>query len=425
MNNYKILIGGYDFEQKIHRGTTFYAKALVRALKENNLTLLTSAKKSKIEKIKLLHILRQLDNPLDVGGKRKLIFYVKYYIKEFINLKSFDIIKNNSDLEFEKKLLYLRNIDYFYNIPYIYSFLGIHNRFFLQKPFNLTIKGNFDVAVFTSPTNIKLNIPLVQTLHDVLPLSCIVHPPSDNAEIFYYRVKNMLKYSDKIISVSNFSKEECLKLFPGYEDKIEVTYQPIPIYEEEEKIANEEFVQDAILKKYNLKKDNYLFYVGMLEKRKNIKSMLEAYLAVKDKINIPFVVAGALGYGKEEFKGYLNKDGVRYLQYINNIEKLVLMKNARAFIFLSLNEGFGLPPLEAMRMGIVSLISNISALPEVCGDAAFYVNPYSLSEIKDGLIEISLNESLREKLKSNFDKQLKRFSFESFRKKINKLIDSI
>jgi glycosyltransferase involved in cell wall biosynthesis len=301
----------------------------------------------------------------------------------------------------------------------------VHNRVRLKIPLKLNIQ-NVDKVILTSPTNVVFNVPMIQTLHDVIPLTCIYHPPFDDSKIFYYRIKNMLEYSEKVISVSNFSKAECLKIFPQYENKIVVTYQPIPIYEEDKELAENEIVKKAVLNKFELTSDNFLFYVGMLEKRKNIKNMIEAFLAIYEKINIPLVLAGGLGYGKEEFEHYLKdkklKKKLIYLGYINNIEKLVLLKTARAFIFPSFSEGFGLTPLEAMMMGTPSLVSNVSSLPEVCGEASFYINPYNIKELADGLIEITTNESLRHKLKENFETQINKFSFENFKNKVENIL---
>jgi glycosyltransferase involved in cell wall biosynthesis len=426
MSSYKILIGGYDFEQKIHRGITFYGKALVKSLSENELYLLTSSKFVEEKELMYLNILKKLDDPESdlILSKKKLTEYFKFIIKNNKHL----IYKNNKR-NLKEKLQYLNYIDYFYNIPYLYDISGVHNKLFEKKPLDIKVSKEIDYLLLTSPMNIKSNIPVIQTLHDVIPLTCIEHPPMDSLKIFYYRVKNMIKYSEKIISVSNFSKEECIKIFPEAEDKIEVTHQPIPIYEEEEEIANDEIVQSSVLKKFKLKEDNYLFFIGMLERRKNIKLLIEAYLAVADKIKIPLVLAGALGYGKEEFISYLKdkkyKKKIIYLNYISNIEKLVLLKNARAFVFPSLNEGFGLPPLEAMKMKTPVLTSNVTALPEVCGEAALLINPYSLKELADGLIEISENNSLREELLKNAPKQVEKFSYDNFKAKINKVIDSI
>jgi glycosyltransferase involved in cell wall biosynthesis len=423
MKNYNVLVGGYDFEQKIHRGITFYGKALIKALynDKNSISLLTGAKDIKEKELSLLEVMKQLNDPHYLDNKSK----IKKFVKFLLNLNRYKIHQNRY-VNLENKLQYLKYIENFYNIEHIYDLTTVHNRINLKRPMNIKLKTDIDKVILTSPTNVKFNVPMIQTLHDVIPITCIFHPPFDDSKIFYYRVKNMLKYSEKVISVSNFSKEECLKIFPQYEDKIVVTHQPIPIYEEDKQLAEDELVQLAVLKKYKIEKDNFLFYVGMLEKRKNIKNMIEAFLAVYEKIKMPLVLAGGIGYGEDEFRHYLYdkklKKKIKYIGYINNIEKLVLLKNTRAFLFPSFSEGFGLPPLEAMLMGTPSLVSNVSSLPEVCGKASFYINPYNIKELADGIIEIVENEQVRAELKSNFNTQIDKFSFEAFRKKLSKIL---
>lgn len=426
MRNYNVLIAGYDFEQKIHRGITFYGKALIRTLYEmnNDLFLLTSAKSNDEECLYNLNILRQLDDPFYLNNKSKLVYYLKnFFIKQKQN-----IILNNNDF-YDNRLNYLNFIKYFYNIPYFYDLTTVHNRFFVKNPMKLKLNHKINLIITTSPMNIKSNKKIIQTLHDVIPLTCRYHPPMDDSKIFFYRIKNMLKYSVKVLSVSNFSKEECLKIFPSFEDKIEVVYQPIPIYENEKKLANDEIVGESILKKFKLTKDNYLFYVGMLEKRKNIKGLIEAFLAIYEKIKIPLVLAGGLGYGQEEFISYLKdkklKKKIKYIGYINNIEKLVLLKYTRAFLFPSFNEGFGLPPLEAMMMDTNVLTSNVSALPEVCGEAALLIDPYNINELAYGIEQITLNETLRNNLKKYYSERIKKFSYKNFQNRLLKVYDSV
>jgi len=426
MKNYKVLIGGYDFEQKIHRGITYYGKALINTLRDHDLYLLTSAKREDEEALLYLNILRQLDDPIILSSKKRLLAY----IKSKLSFK-YDIVKNElTNNNVKEKLNYLKYINYYYNIPRLYDITGIHNRFFLKNPLKIDLdKSLIDLLILTSPTNIKANVPTIQTLHDVIPLTEVDHPPADSSKIFYYRIKNMLEYSEKIFSVSEYSKQMCIKLFPEAVDKIEVVHQPIPIYDDEKELAQNSIVQNSVLTKYGLESENYLFYVGMLEKRKNIKLLIESYLAVADKVNIPLVLAGALGYGKEEFISYLKDDRYKgkiiYLNYISNIEKLVLLKNARAFVFPSLSEGFGLPPLESMSMDTPVLTSNVTSLPEVCGNAALLVNPYSIKELAEGIENITLNNQLREDLLKESQKNIKRFTYTNFRENINRVVDNL
>jgi len=436
MKTYKnVLICGYDIEEKYQRGIFYYFKSLVQALYEFNLDvgILTSAKNEKEEHILYLNILRKLNGEdFSYSISNKIINLFLLFLK-FLKNKIKPTIKylKNKENPYDyhlQRLRYLKYIRYFANIPNFYFLTSIHNRFFLKEPYYLKLdKNKVDLLFTTSPMNIKTNIPLVQTLHDVLPIRTVFHPPEDNSKIFFYRVKNMLEYSDKVLAVSNFSKEECLKIFPNYENKIFVTYEPIPIDEDLIRFTENEYVQNSVLMKYKLKKDNYLFYVGALEKRKNIKRLIEAFLSIYNKIKIPLVLAGKLGYGKEEFEFYLKlkkyKRKILFLNYINDIEKIVLLKNARAFLFPSIYEGFGIPPLEAMYLKTPVLTSNTSSLPEVCGKAALFVNPFSLDEIADGILEITLNSTLRQSLIKLGLENVKRFSLENYKKRLASVLD--
>ncbi|WP_456436043.1 glycosyltransferase family 4 protein [Thermovibrio ammonificans] len=420
----KILVGGYDFEQKVHRGIAFWGKALIRSLSENNdVYLLTSAVPHEEEKIALLNIIKNLENPEKLGKKQKLLAL----LRSKIPLKKRPILVENEfygENRFEDKLQFLNFVKGFYNIKSFYDITAVQSRLFPKRPVKLKADG-FDLVITTSPMNLRCNVPLVQTLHDVIPLTCF--NTNDRSDVFYTILKHALRNSTKVLCISEFSKEECLKFFPQFEDKLVVTYQPIPVYAEEKTLAEDELIQKAILEKFGLRRKEFLLYIGVIEKRKNVKRLIEAFLAVYDKLKIPLVLAGALGYGKEEVERYLSDfpDKIKYLGYVTNIEKLVLLKTARAFLFPSYSEGFGLPPLEAMLMETPVLTSNRSALPEVCGDAALYVDPFSTKELAEGIVEIATNEKLQNELTEKGKKRVEEFSFEKFKSRIRKALQEI
>lgn len=427
MNNKTIVFCGYDFEQKKYRGTSFYAQATIQATKnlgyENY--ILTSAKTENNECLQELSIVRHLETPEKVSKKRLII----KIIKDLLGISRYKKIDKNyiNSEEFTWKLKYLNSVAGYINKTSIYDLIGLHSRI-VNFPYALDIQ-NTDIIFTTCPMNIKnknKQVITIQTVHDVLPLVAPYHPPNDNSRIFYKRVKNMLEYSNYILSVSDFSKQELLKIFPKYEDKVYVTGQPVPINEAEKSMASEELLQKAILSKYNLRQSEYLIFIGVLEKRKNIELIIDSYLAIKDKINMPLVLVGSLGYGSDKVKKLIKANSsIKQIGYVSNLEKLVLLKNANLFIFPSLYEGFGLPPLEAMAMGCPVLTSNTSALPEVCKDAAFYVNPNNLVDIAEGILELVNNSSLREELIQRGYEVSDYFSFENYQKKLQEVIAKI
>jgi glycosyltransferase involved in cell wall biosynthesis len=424
----KILFCGYDFEQKLYRGTSFYAKAIIRATEQlgSYNYVLTSARTEKSDCLQELSIVRNLETP-GKSGRKKIILK---YIKDLLGLTRYKEVPrnyiNNDESNLNSKLNYLNYIDGYINKSSIYELIGFQSRLF-DFPYSIDV-GNADILFCTSPMNVRNKNRrglTIQTLHDILPLVAPYHPPTDNSRIFYKRVKNMLIYSDFIFSVSEFSKQEILKIFPRYENKICVTYQPISINKEEKILAQNDLLTKAVLAKYRLEESTYLIFVGVLEKRKNIDIVIDAYLAIKDKLNMPLVLVGSLGYGSERLRKIIKSASIRQIGYVSNMEKLVLLKNANLFLFPSLYEGFGLPPLEAMTMGCPVLVSNNSSLPEVCKDAAFYVNPNSLTEVAEGIMEMVNNSSLRTDLINKGYKVSSHFSFENYQKTIKHIMTKI
>ena len=130
--------------------------------------------------------------------------------------------------------------------------------------------------------------------------------------------------------------------------------------------------------------------------------------------NVFKVIKGA----NKELKDKYGEDKlIKYLGYVSNDDKLALLQNSSCFAFPSLYEGFGLPVLEAMSFGIPVLTSNVSSLPEVCGDAAVLVNPDKINEIKEGLNKILTDTNLREQLSNKAQKRAEEFSWQKTAKK--------
>jgi glycosyltransferase involved in cell wall biosynthesis len=424
----RILFLGYDFELKNQRGIGFYSKSLIKTCYEMGFDnyIMTSAPDSKYQNIRELLIYQKLMNP-EPFARRSKIGLLSRLIKAKLDLfPRYRTIESGFIKAHDQKLNYLDYCRGFVNKPRLYDLLELNSRF-LESPYHIK-PGNADILFCTAPLAIKTSYStkLIQTLHDVIPLFNLNHN-GDNPTIFYRRMLNALRHSDKVISVSQFSKEEALKVFPGYEDKIEVTYQPIPIYPDEEKMSEEPLVQEGILKSYGLEKNGYFLYNGFLERRKNIENLIQAYSAIGAKVKIPLVLAGAIDHKDIELVKLIKnslRQNVIYLGYISTVAKLVLLRNATAFVFPSQYEGFGIPPIEAMKMNCPVISSNTTSLKEVCEDGAVLVNPFSVSEIAEAMETLVSNSSLREKLIRNGAKRVDFFSYENFKKRILPVLGS-
>ena len=142
--------------------------------------------------------------------------------------------------------------------------------------------------------------------------------------------------------------------------------------------------------------NSYILFVGTIEPRKNVVRLIEAYSKLPEDITNQYnlVIAGQRGLGFEDvFLEISNlkleiKSRVKLLNYVPEEKLPILYKRASLFVYPSLYEGFGLPVLEAMASGVPVVTSNISSMPEVVGEAGLLVNPYSVAEITDAIMEI-------------------------------------
>ena len=232
--------------------------------------------------------------------------------------------------------------------------------------------------------------PLIATLMDAIPITHPEWTTSNYRSIKNYFWKRTAKWADKIITISEFSKTQISENFNIPKDKITVTplgvgslwFQEIP----ESKIAN-------MIAKYQLKKDFFIF-VGTLQPRKNLSLLIESYLSLPDAIkkNIPLIIVGRAGWGCEDLvtKLKLNHFGssVRWLDHVPFNDLLPLVKLAKALLYPTLYEGFGLPILEAFASKVPVITSNTTSIPEVAGDAAILIDPTDSSSITLGMQKI-------------------------------------
>lgn len=156
---------------------------------------------------------------------------------------------------------------------------------------------------------------------------------------------------------------------------------------------------------------------------KNFKSIVSA-IKLLGNVNYQIVVAG--GTNPRVFnKSEALPPNINYIGYIQDEQLLALYRHAACFIFPSLYEGFGLPPLEAMACGCPVVVSNVASLPEVCGDAALYCNPYDPQDIADKIRRIVTDQDLREQLRQKGFERVKQFSWERCAEETIKVIQEV
>lgn len=239
-------------------------------------------------------------------------------------------------------------------------------------------------------------------------------------------LKNTIKYADKLICISEFTKNELLKYYPNVDkSKIEVVYNGFEYNE----ISLTKQTVENILNKLNIIKD-YLLFVGTLSPHKNIERIIEAFNKVRNKgYDYQLVICGKKGWLYKEIFNKVNElnleKEVIFTDYVTNEELEVLYKNTKLFIFPSLYEGFGFPPIEAMARKVPVIASREGAIPEVVGNAAMMCDAYDLNDIVKKIIDIFEDNNLKNNLIELSIERSKYFSWSNTYNRIDDIYNNI
>lgn len=237
-----------------------------------------------------------------------------------------------------------------------------------------------------------------------------------------------VKYADKIIVPSEFTKKELTELYTIKKEKITVIHEG---YDNKRfYLIQDRKKADLILEKYKIKRP-YFLYVGRLETKKNTAGLIKAYNKLCTlNSNVPqLVLVGKPGYGYKKIRnqssGCRKNKNIKEIGYVDNDDLVFLYSGAEAFIFPSFYEGFGLPVLEAMACGCPVLASNAGSVPEVGGQAALYFSPNNTDSLVKAIEKIMKDKGFKEKLKEKGLKRIKDFSWEKCAQETIKVFHSI
>lgn len=288
------------------------------------------------------------------------------------------------------------------------------------------MKENLDVLHSTSPQS---RIPVgyrgkcVVTFHDLASYSQPQCYSKVKRAAFKTISSLMAKKADKIIAVSNSTKDDIEKIFEIPEDRVKVIYSGL-----DKRFFDEpEIDSQKVLDKYGISK-KYILFLGTLEPIKNIARLLEAFAKFKEnykKINkqknngrfeYQLVLAGKRGWLSEEYQRIAKDRGIGKdvvtTGYIVGDELVPLFKRSEFFIMPSLYEGFGMTVLESFATGTPSILSRVSSLPEIAGVAAYFINPIDTDEIAQALMKFATDENLRNAYRQKGLEQAKKFDWE-------------
>lgn len=242
--------------------------------------------------------------------------------------------------------------------------------------------------------------PTVLVVHD---LSHLRHPemhPPGRVRFLQKHLRPALARSNVILTISRFSKEELLHYFPELAGRIRVIYPGIAERFRQPCTAEQQRALQAAL---GGETRRYFLFLSTLEPRKNVERLLHAYdrLPSHIKRQHPLVMVGQMGWQESRFAPMLatliQRGEVLIPGYLRDELLPALYQGAQALLYPSLYEGFGLPPIEAMACGCPVLVSQVTAMPEVCGDAAVYCDPLDEASIRQGILQL-LDDALCRKL---------------------------
>lgn len=314
----------------------------------------------------------------------------------------------------------------------IYITSGRYSTFF-ENIYIPSILSKDDVSLYHIPQN-GIGFPFnsltntVVTIHDLIPYVMPETVGKGYLEKFLKEMPKIISRAKGILTVSNYSKKDIMRFFPNFpEDKIIVT--PLA--------ANDNFkpLSKDYCKKYikdNFKiENNFILYLGGFSSRKNVKELILAYEKIRKDLNnnCKLVLGGSIkdeGLILKEL--VINKglsDDIIFTGYLEDSILPIFYNACEAFIYPSLYEGFGLPPLEAMKCKCAVITSNVTSIPEVTGDSCMLINPNDTDSISSSILKLVNSNSLKEELEEKAYSKSLEFSWDKTAKDTIKAYDYI
>ncbi len=303
-------------------------------------------------------------------------------------------------------------------------FVHAHYRHMLLRRFcEVRASERIDILHLAAPLPVRMKgVKTIVTIHDLVPLR-LPYTTTDNKREFLDRVRTSVKVADLVVTISEASKREIVDLLGVDPDRIAVTWQTTDI-EPLDDAAREGLPRT--LRRFGLALDQYGLYVGAIEPKKNVRRLIEAFLDAHD--TMPLVLVGPRAWKWEDEVGDLDqvlgeqaRKRVRILGHVAHEDLRRLYAGARMLSFPSLHEGFGLPVLEAMRMGCPVLASRSGGLAEVCGGAAKFVDPLDRADMTSGITQVLEDGGLRDRMRIAGLKQAETFSAAAYASRLAKV----
>ena len=257
------------------------------------------------------------------------------------------------------------------------------------------------------------NAKVVVTVHDLRFFRFPATYPLPRYLYLRTAVRRSVKSADHVIAISKFTKSELMDAYTLPDHQISVVLEAISSQR-----FSEQQISDFVLPaQWQMLADaNFILTVGHLEPRKNYERLIEAFKQMKAEGKADGTKLVIVGQKMHHYKHVLQliseDENILWLNFVEHKLLLWLYKNARLFIFPSFYEGFGFPPLEAGCFGTVSAVSNVSSMPEVCGNAVQYFDPYNVEEMASSMSQLLHDHARQEELRSLMYHRIQELSWE-------------
>lgn len=283
------------------------------------------------------------------------------------------------------------------------------------------------VMQWTCPLPVRAKgVPNVYTFHDIIPLR-LPRTTVDDKAGYYAMCRAVVRRADHLVAVSEATRRDMVRFLGVEESRVTVTWQAVDIPEplrdrSDDDVAAE--LEDA----FALKHRGYFLYYGAIEPKKNLGRLVQAWLA--SGVNTPLVIVGGRAWLSEEESGLLDGlltsggaagDRIRRYEYMPFPLLVSLIQGARATLFPSLYEGFGLPVLESMLLGTPVMTSREGALAEAAGEAALLVDPYDINDMARGIRTLDADTDMRSQMAADGRRQAAFFSPDRYRERLRAL----
>jgi glycosyltransferase involved in cell wall biosynthesis len=260
--------------------------------------------------------------------------------------------------------------------------------------------GAPDAMHWTLPTPVRArSIPNIYTIHDLIPLK-LPHTTLDDKRRFLDLCRRIVRDADHIVTVSDTTRRDVIEMLGADERRVTTTWQSADLPAAVTRRPEAEVARE-IESAFALPWKGYFVHFGAIEPKKNLGRLVEAYL--RSGSETPLIVIGGKAWMDEQESGFLTEliagglgagGRMRKYDYMPRTVLLDLVRGARATLFPSLYEGFGLPVLEAMMLGTPVMASNAGSLPEIAADAALLVDPYDIEDMAAAIRTLDADEGL-------------------------------